>query len=354
MPMAIADYSALAGKIRAMYGKLLKTEHYRELMHQKSVGDVAAYLKYSTPYHEVLADVNENNIHRAQFENILKKSLANDYRKIFCFSRGNVREFLKIAWLRHEVDSVKRLFRMLEMEGTTTLAKDSLLFLEKFDILDVAKLAQVHNSREFIANLRGTGYYQVLKPLLADDEKHNLFHIEMSLDMYYFNFVLSKMKKLLQGLDAEVVELSLGIEIDVSNLLWIFRGRIVYDLDRSIILGYLIPHTCKLSREVLSELSDAKDEEAFRRILSGTGYAELFLSDQHSWYELNFTEYMASIHRSFLHRYGFSISGALSYLHLKEFELSNIISIIEGIRYQLPPDDIMKYIAGIRFFGEQE
>jgi len=348
MPWAVAEYSALAGKTRAMYGKLLTTENYMELMRQKTVGDVAAYLKRNTFYSDALSGVNTADIHRAQLENILRKSLLGDYRKLFCFTRGDVKEFLKVAYLKYEVESFKRLFRILEREGDTALVEDSLLFLSKYGTLDIAKLSTAVNSQEFIANLKGTVYYDVLRPFLAENRSHNLFDIEMSLDMYYINLVYRKRKKLLGGLNAHAVGISLGTEIDVSNLMWIYRGRIVYNLDRSVILGYLIPHRYKLPMELIYEMVDAKDSEAFRKIVGGTKYADIFLSDSHRYYELNFSEYMYRMHRSFLRKYAYSISCALSYLHLKEYELSNIISIIEGIRYQLPVDVIRTFITGIR------
>jgi V/A-type H+-transporting ATPase subunit C len=346
--MAVAEYSALAGKSRAMYGKLLTTENYRDLMRQKSVGDVAAYLKYNTPYKDTVSSLNESDIHRVPFENMLRKSLLNDYRKLFCFSQGSIKEFLKVALLKHEVESVKRLFRVLEMEKTVNLVEDSLLFLSKYDTLNISRLTKSRNSHEFIANLQGTAYYNVLRPFLSEEPSHNLFHIEMALDMHYLNFVLSRKKRLLEGLDASVVERSIGTEIDVLNLLWIYRGRMIYNLDRSVILGFFIPQGYKLSRDLVYELADARDPEAFKQIASRTKYAGLFASDKHHFFELNFNEYMYSMHLSFLRKYGFSISSALSYLHLKEYELSNIISILEGIRYNLPVEEIARYVVGIQ------
>lgn len=330
-----------------MVGKLLTGEQYKDLMRQKSIQDVIAYLKMNTPYRETLSSLDDIAIHRVPFENALRKSLMNDYRKIFCFSQGATKEFLRISYLRHEVESVKRLFRVLEMEKETTLVEDSLLFLTKYNTLNLTRLTQSRTSQEFITNLQGTGYYTVLRPFLSDDKRHNLFDIEMTLDMYYANLVLAKKKKLLQGLDASIVERFVGTEIDVLNLLWIYRGRMIYNLDRSVILSYLIPHGYKISRELAYELADTRDEAAFRQIVSQTKYAELFLSDKHIFFELNFHEYMHRMHLSSMRKYGFSIASALSFLHLKEYEISNIISILEGIRYHLPVETIAKYVVGI-------
>lgn len=345
--MAIGDYNALMAKARAMYGKLLKEEDYNELLRQKSVGDVVYYLKYNTHYSDVLADVNESDIHRAQFERILRKSLMNDYHKLFSFAHGNLKDFLKVIYLRHEIESLKRLLRVLETNGTTTMAEESLFFLKSYDPLNIAKLATAQNIKELIYELKDTPYYDVLRPFLNEKEEHNLFMIEMSLDMYYINLVFSKKKSLLSGLDAQVVTYSFGNEIDALNLLWIYRGRIIYNIDRSIILSYLIPHRYKISMDLIYELVDVKDKNTFLQIAARTKYSNLFMSEDSRFYDLKFSEYLYHLHRRMLRKYGFSISSAISYLYLKEYEISNIVSITEGIRYRMPVETIRSFVIGL-------
>ena len=58
--------NAILSKARAMYGKRLTKENYRELLNCKSVGEVAGYLKSRTAYNKVLAGINENEVHRGQ------------------------------------------------------------------------------------------------------------------------------------------------------------------------------------------------------------------------------------------------------------------------------------------------
>jgi len=344
--LATGDYNALMAKTRAMYGKLLKKEDYYELLKQRNVSGVVHYLKHNTHYHDVLADVNEAEIHRGQFERILKRSLMTDYRKLFCFTHGNIRDFLKVIYLRHEIDSLKRLLRVLETRGTTAGAEDSLFFLKSYDPLHIAKLAKARNLRELINELRDTPYYDVLRPFLNEQDGDNLFMIEMSLDLYFINLVFTKKKSLLSGMDAEVVTRAFGNEIDILNLLWIYRGRIIYNIDRSIVLSYLISHRYMIPLELIYELADAKDRNSFLQIAAQTRYSELFLSEDSRFYDLKFSEYMYRLHRRMLRNYGFSIASALSFLYLKEFEISNIVSIVEGIRYGMPVETIRSFVTG--------
>ncbi|HEY8499167.1 MAG TPA: V-type ATPase subunit [Clostridia bacterium] len=340
-------YSALFGKTHAMFGKLLTTENYYELMRQKNVINIAAFLKYRTDCGKAFDGIDESEIHRAHLENVIRKSFLDHYRKLSYFTSGNIKGFLKIAYLKHEIESLKRLFRVLEMEGDTAPAQNSLLFLKKYDMLNLENLAATGNTKTFISNLEGTEYYHVLRPFLSEAGQHNLFHIEMALDMYYINLINRKKKQLLTGLDAKIADHSIGTEIDVLNLMWIYRARIAYNLDGNAILRYLIPGGYKLSAELLRELVRINSRDGFLAIIGNTEYSNLFLSEPHGFFELNFSEYMYRMHSRFFRKYGFSIAAVLSYLHLKECELSNIISIIEGIRYGLPVDRIKSFVVGI-------
>ncbi len=55
---------AVVAKIRALYGTRIGPEQYKELAHCKSVPDIAAYLKSSTRYAQMLQNVSEATIHR--------------------------------------------------------------------------------------------------------------------------------------------------------------------------------------------------------------------------------------------------------------------------------------------------
>jgi len=340
-------YSALYGKTHVMFGKLLTAGNYHELMRKRNVYDIAAFLKYRTDYGKAFDDIDEREIHRARLESIIRRSLLNDYRRLLCFVRGNIKGFLKVAYLKHEVEGLKRLFRVLEMEGDTAPAQNSLMFLKKYDMLNTKKLAAAGNTKTFISNLEGTDYFYVLRPFLSETGQHNLFHIEMALDMYYINLVNRKKKKLLTGLDAKIVNHSIGTEIDILNLMWIYRARIFYNLDSSFVLRYLVPNYYKLSKELIRKLVGIKNSNEFLELVKNTEYSDLFLSKSHDFFELNFSEHMYRMHYRFFRKYGFSIAAVFSYLHLKECELSNIISIIEGIRYSLPVERIKDFVVGI-------
>ena len=74
--------NAILSKARAMYGKRLREENYRDLLNCKTVSEVAGYLKNRTSYSGILAGINENEVHRGQLEGKLRQKLFEDYASL--------------------------------------------------------------------------------------------------------------------------------------------------------------------------------------------------------------------------------------------------------------------------------
>ena len=102
-------YGALSGKTRAMFGRLLRKENYEELVQKKSVNEVVSYLKNNTHYHHILSDVDENNIHRGQLENLLKRDLVGDYEKLLRFTHGDLNKFIDLLYVKIEIESLNKM-----------------------------------------------------------------------------------------------------------------------------------------------------------------------------------------------------------------------------------------------------
>ena len=90
---------------------------------------------------------------------------------------------------------------------------------------------------------------------------------------------------------------------------------------------------------------NAADSEVFRYIKETPYGFCLMIKSTVLWH--NYLEYIYKIHKMYFRRQPFSVACIISYLRLKELELANIISIIEGIRYGLSEERIQKFVAGI-------
>jgi V/A-type H+-transporting ATPase subunit C len=345
-------YGALSSKARASYGRLLTEENYKMLIEMKSVNDIAGYLKNNTYYREILSNVDETKIHRGQLENIIKTDIMKEYDKFLRFTSGNARKFLQSTYKKYETESLKIIFRRLETVGGVMSAEGYLLFLKNTSEIDFHNLIKSKDSLEFIENLKGTEYYDVLRPFTGIGVKINLFNLEMVLDLHYFKYLYKRMKKYLIGMDFIPLAKSFGVKTDVLNMLWIYRCKKYYNMKKEIIRNYLLPFNSGLTKDTLNKLIEAENIEEFLEIAEKSKYSDIFKRDIDGFFEVNFADYMYNIHMKLFRKYPLSVTAAVDYIHMKEYELSNIISIIEGIRYGLRPDKIRKFIVGFDIRGE--
>jgi len=340
-------YNSANIKARSLYGKLLSADDYSELLDRRTVGDVAAYLKKNTEYGHLLSDINENMVHRGNLERVLKTSLFEDYFKFFRFLSGSNVEFLKAVSLRHEAEDLKMLLRVIYNGQNAEAFRESLIFLSSYSTLDFKKLASAKNIPGVIDFLKGTEYYKVLLPFKTANKKINLFDIEMALDMHYFIKIGRLMEKLLSGGNFKAVEDMLGVQIDIANLLLIYRCKKLLRLPGELISKYIIPNWYHLTREQLVQISRCRDTEEFRTLVAKTKYKGIFENSSDPDLENNSMNYMYKVFKRHLRKDVFNIGTIIAYLHLKEIDIRNIITLIEGVRYSIPKEEIKSYLIGI-------
>mgnify|MGYP000870988195 CR=1 FL=1 len=341
-------YGALSGKSRAMFGKLLNRDDYSMLIQKKSISEVVSYLKHNTHYRNVLADIDEIFVRRLELENALKKDIMSGYSKLLKFSDGQLKKFINIYYLKVEIESIKLILRKFESGNIDQKTlEDPLAFLTKHDNLNIAKLALSRDLEEFLSRLAGTCYYELLKPFLSDNIENRLFNMEMTLDLYYLSSTSQTYIKLLNKSDAIIAKELMGIESDIFNIFWIYRGKYFYNVSNEIIKSYTTHNTNKLNKKTIDGLLEAADIEEYLLRLSKTPYGFLFEGQDQRLLEHKYLDYIFKLYRKYFRMQPFSVACIISYLRLKELELSNLISIIEGIWYGLSEGEIRKYVIGM-------
>jgi len=214
--------------------------------------------------------------------------------------------------------------------------------------LNIPKLALSRNLEELIAGLKGSSYYEVLRPFMITAPESRLFSLEMALDLYYFKMLQDATQRL-HGKDQEIARQVYGTEIDAFNIFWIYRAKQLYRKDKEWIYSYIVSSYYKISRKDIDRMVSANSTEEFLSAVKDTPYNDLFHGYEPGEYEYHYWELMYRMHRKNFRRDNFSIACVISFLRLKEIELNNIISIIEGIRYKLSPEQIQRFVVGFDY-----
>lgn len=339
----LLSYSGINTKIRAMCSRLITREDYQRLANLDTTADFIAFLKQHPGYSDIFRKYDEHELHRFDAERIFIYAFYNDYAKIYRFANQSGRRDLELFFLRHEVTLLKNCIHRIYHEDTTY---DLSLFQEFFDRhskINITALASSRSMEEYIRQLKGTEYYPLFQKLW-DASVTNPFDYEMQLDIYYFKRIWKIKGKLVKGNTLKAVTERLGTEIDLLNIIWVYRAKLMYDINSADLLSYVIPVNYKLSKEQLFRLIKSSTLEEYGAILKTSYYKDIvpFLSDESIEYAYhNLIDKIYKVNKA---KYPASMSSVNYYLHQKEVEIVRLTTALECIRYKLDPKETLKYI----------
>lgn len=341
----MSSNSAVAAKVRAMYGKCLTNADFDNLLSSTGMGGICGYLKEHS-YSDVLADVSENDVHRGMLEFRIICKLESEYNRLYKFVDAHQQVILDYWFMRREVNYLKHNIRNL-FNRESELAhmpdpEEFSAFFQNHTSLDTQMCRNADSIEDFIAACKGTIYERFLKRAAAVSSDY--FSIAMGLDALYYDAYWHECSKL-RAHERTALERLIGSEIDMLNIIWIYRGKKYFKFSDEMIYTYLLPVNYRLTENTIKQLVSAKTVEEMVAAAGNTGYKRLFRRLSDGFYiEENLRRDMYKLAKSVFRTSPDTVAGLVAYLDLKEFEILNIVRVIEGIRYGLNKEALKKHI----------
>ncbi len=337
------SYGGIVTKIKAMEAGLISNEEYQTIAELESTADFIAFLKNRPAYNKIFNNYDEHKIHRGQAERVFINSLYLDFSKIYEFANLAQRKYLDLLFFRYEVNILKS---CLQMVYTNTDGYDLGLFTSFFNRhseINVTALAGSCSMEEYIHNLKDTQYYTLFSNL-QNTAATSPFDYQMQLDIYYFKKSWRLKDKLLNGDNLKTITHCFGSEIDLLNILWLYRSKRFFSLRPADSYGYVIPLTYKLTRGKLMQLMETITTEEFISVIKTTYYKKLSPSLEDGSVETACQKLLAKLYKDNLSRFPASMSPVNYYLFYKQNEIRRLTTALECIRYKLGPQDTLKYV----------
>lgn len=340
----VTRFAAVNAKIKTMEGELLKDEDYKSIIGKQSVVEVARYLKEKTAYSRVLESVDVNNIHRGMLENLIKQNMIRNIDKIIHYFTGEYKRFIYTLYAKYEIEELKVIARAVYNKEDPEQYKDS-AFIGKYTRIDVDTIYNARHVRDIIFALEGSEFYKYLSPLVDGDIAENLFRFEMVLDMAYYS-ILQKEWGRLSKRDIGVLEHAQGVVADLLNLQSIYRGKKFYKFMPEELLNYTINIGYRLNYNFIKSLCYTENLEEFYRLVRSTKYSFMFKDDETTdiYMERRMERHIYFELKAMIKNYNLSIISSFAYVMLLQYEVRDIIAIIETIRYKVPLEQANKYI----------
>ena len=343
MAAPVVTYSAVAAKLRAMYGGLLALEDYALLMNKQRVDDVFSWLIENSAYSKILSSINGNTVHRGQMERMFNQALFRDASGISSMLPKNDKRMLEAVLMKRDIQTVKRVIRSIHT-GISLNFSTADIFSDQ-----EAAVLQSRTYGELAVSLQNTPLHKVIRPFLTDNAA-SPFAAENALDQYYFTMLMKSTDRYLRGQARKTTKAVLAEEADIRNLLRSYRYRRYYACSGEQMLARLVPNRYQLNPGFWKELADS-DSKDFRRLVMQTKYKKIFVSqDDADWYR-EASQTMADQFKKHFREQPYTFTAVLAYLFFQKTDIQNVIAIIEGVRYSLEPRDIRRYLITVKTKG---
>lgn len=341
--------NATVAKARAIYGKRLTPEDYKELLHRNSVSDVAEYLKRNTHYRNALSAVDTNTVHRGFLEELLRRDIFDMYISLCKFQHLDRVDFYRYMMVQKEIELIITCILHLNAGMSEEFISAVPPYFIDYSSFDMIALAKARSFAEILEVISDTPYFDIIKDSEPDENgMYNCSKIEVKLRSFYLEWLDKAIDKDFRGKTAKSLHSLVKNQIDLINIINSYRLKSFFNVTAEEIEEDMLPAYGRLSKQKQFALFEAKDADDYIRRLQKTYYGKQIEGINRSLEKPmleNSTHALRAKYAKLALRS--SQSAAISVytiLYLFEIELENIINIIEGIRYNVPTEYIQKLL----------
>jgi V/A-type H+-transporting ATPase subunit C len=334
-------------RLRGMRANLLPRAFYDRLMESTDIAQAVKELM-STDY---AADLEAELVHgrtAAVIDGALRDNMVRAYRKVLSFLNPSARTLLSTLLGRWDVFNIKTILRGVHNEVPLDEIKKSLFPAGYLSESDLEALAQFDEVGAVINTMAmwGMVYAAPLRKAFPSYTKDNdLAPLELALDLQYTSWASSR---LVGGSpDVEIARRILGMQIDTSNMVMVFR-LLKADLGGTQAEKYFLEGGRIIRRDLFLEIARMSDIDEVLDRLKRTQYGSALDEAALRYLETNsITVFERALEEQLMRRalmagvkdpHGVGV--AIAYLYGKQNEITNLRIVVKGISVGMPADRV--------------
>lgn len=352
----VAAYAQVNATTRALYSTLLTPEVRRALVQAPNLDALLAQLE-KTAYNPYLK-LDKQLLTPRRIVYQLRWLMAQGYEKLIRLTPEPGCQLLIQLWRLYEVDNLKATLRGVETGATWDEVRRLLSPVFRYVTLttdDIQRMLASGSIVRAIERLHDTPYYETLIHAFTRYEiEKNLFPLEVALDLDYRRGLWQTIHSL-KGVDHEQALRLVGTSIDIDNLLWAIRYRVYHHLSVQEIINYTLPFGYQVRDEHIRAIAEGADMITIvKRIyprLEGLEDTETQTREEAVPQQRQLALIERALHRRLIRLCRktflgnpFHIGVQLAYLMLLEYELRDLITIVEAKAAQLPVERLASII----------
>lgn len=337
---------AILSKTRAMFGRRLTSEDYAVLSQKRDLAGAASYLVSLEGYRDLLDGTSAASLRRREFEGMLRHRHFKNFESLCRYELSIGEKFSDYILLSTEIELITRtLSRVMSTRTDDGVFMSASPYLDKRLKLDIPKMATAQSYAELLDAVRASVFYPVLKRF-SGGPAGELTVYENALYAEYYRRIFNTVDSSLSGTARDTLRDIFTSKIDLENLVRVVRFKEHFTgASPEIIRTSLLP-LGNVTGEAAVSLAECENSGAVIALAGSMKPFRRKLGELSSCRRIDELPERYILKRC-LHEIHFSPYPAvvmISYLYTSEIEISNIIKIVEGIRYGLPPSKITELL----------
>lgn len=332
-----SDY-AMSTKARSFYSQHLTAAQYRSMLEMPEIPAIASYLKNETRYADVLDGINEKGIHRGFLEQRIRLKSHIEFLGLMRYIQTSKHHFYEFYVREVEISQIIFILHAIDA-GTSHFVEDFVEDLNHLMSFDVYGLAKCTSFEEVYNYLSNTAYN---KPLaFLTEEIVDISKCEDSLKIFYNQRMLELIRH--EPDNKELLEV-FRINIELENISNVYRMKKFFNMTSTEIINRVHYEPHFISENQLHEWIRTMNADEFLEAFKDTPYGnyEDFEGNRHIEYYFDMIRY-----RILKKKMRFTTNSDVilfSYMFLLKIEIENIIDVVEGVRYRMSPEEIVKLL----------
>jgi vacuolar-type H+-ATPase subunit C/Vma6 len=320
---AAGRYAELAAAVRSFKAELIEPSQIERFVEAGSLSEIVALLTGGHVTYTEGADINAVEVFLTHRVTELAKRLA-------AYAPHDSRSLIRLFSAWYELECVKVITRSIADQTPPEDALRHLVPAGKFTAERCKELIEARNLNRVVDMIDDETLRRFLAPRLSADRSG--MAAVSAIDQHYYKRLWNA-SNLPDPLDAQSARGLIGESIDHLNILLAFRARLM-GLDARSTIDLMIPVNYGLGHS-LSELAESTSTQSLMRVLEKAPYAKAFQSPGLA------NENGGAIERALNRNHAatclnafagspFNVGLAIALLFLKNYELRDLFSIING------------------------
>ncbi len=345
--MPASPSEAIISKARGMYAKHIRLHEYQDMMRRRTVPEVAAILKRHAYFGASLSTLSPTDPHREQIEELLSLDIFTKYELMLKYDQSGA-GFSAYYLAECETTEILKALSLIH----AGLGEKYLRVLPPYLIgktsIDLYALGQAASFSEAVETMRHTRYYRVLRQRVAIDPALDDFAAtEAALLRFYYAWLFRVIDESFDADEQQAVENLFLQEIELYNLNLIMRVKAYFPkiYSNDAIRELLMPYKYRIPNAKLSQMVEAAQPSAVLDILRAMpGASHAALPDAPEEFSTAVARQRYKNARRVMHMTASPFASMAAFLQLAKLERDNVVNVVEGVRYGMPPEKIQSLL----------